>query len=87
MFVGAIKKGISVEGYLKGGLLEPKTLYSRHAELVTEMHMRGYNHRSPLLAVDTSHLSCGKINTVHNIADLRKRCQQCAKRIDRHEAG
>ena len=86
MFVGSIRKGISVEGYLKDGLLEPRTLQRRHAELATEMKRRGYNHRSPLLHVDTSHLRDGKISVRRSIADLQNRCPECAKRIKKYES-
>ena len=82
MFMGTISKGISVEGYLRDGLLEPKTLHARHDDLVTEMENRGYNHKSPLPDVDTSHLRDGKIDVIRNLEDLRQRCIDCAKRIE-----
>lgn len=85
MFMGTIKRGISVEGYLRDGLLEPRTLHKRHAELVAEMKRRGYNHKSPLPDVDTSHLRDGKISIERNIEDLRSRCADCAERISQHE--
>jgi len=82
MFMGTIKKGISVEGYLRDGLLEPATLHMRHTELAIEMTARGYNHKSPLPDIDTSHLRNGKISISRNIEDLRQRCKECAQRID-----
>ena len=82
MFVGSIWRGKSVKGYLRDGLLEPKTLQDRHAELVNEMISRGYNHKSPLLKIDVSHLPDGKIDINRNIEDLRSRCDECAKRIN-----
>ena len=85
MFMGTIKRGISVEGYLRDGLLEPRSLHHRHDELVIEMKSRGYNHKSPLLDIDTSHLRDGKINIERNIEDLKNRCVECAKRIKQHE--
>jgi len=86
MFMGSISKGISVEGYLRDGLLEPRTLHERHAELVTEMVRRGYNHRSPLPDVDTTHLRDGKISIARSIEDLRQRCAECARRIEENES-
>jgi len=86
MFVGSISKGKSVNGFLRDGLLEPKTLQSRHAQLAVEMVERGYNHKSPLVDVDTSHLADGKIDINRNIQDLRHRCEECAKRIDQYES-
>ena len=86
MFIGSIKRGTSVEGYLRDGFLEPKTLYKRHDELVEEMKRRGYNHRSPLPDIDMSHLRNGKISIKRNIEDLRGRCAECAKRIKDYES-
>ena len=87
MFVGSISKGKSVKGFLSDGLLEPKTLHARHAQLANEMISRGYNHKSPLLDVDISHLSDGKIDINRNIDDLRGRCDACADRISNMSAG
>jgi hypothetical protein len=86
MFMGSISRGKSVEGFLKGGLLEPKTLQDRHEQLVGEMIARGYNHQSPLIDVSIEHLSDGKIDIDRNIEDLRSRCKECAMRIEQHES-
>jgi len=86
MFMGSIKRGFSVEGYLRDGFLEPRTLRSRHDEIAAEMTRRGYNHKSPLQHVDTSHLRDGKINIPNNIEDLRRRCKDCAARIEKVES-
>jgi len=86
MFVGSISKGKSVKGFLRDGLLEPKTLQSRHTQLVNEMISRVYNHRSPLIDIDITHLPSGKIDVESNIEDLRNRCEECAKRIKKHES-
>ena len=81
MFVGAVKKGFGVEGYLRDGFFEPRTLQKRHDEIAQEMVRRGYSHKSPLPDVDTSHLRDGKIDINRNIEDLRSRCKDCAARI------
>ena len=86
MFVGSIRRGTSVEGFLRDGFLEPKTLKSRHDEVAREMLRRGYNHKSPLLDVNISHLRDGKIDKARNIEDLRNRCKECAKRIEEIES-
>jgi len=86
MFMGSISRGKSVEGFLKGGLLEPKTLQYRHKQLVDEMMARGYNHKSPLIDIDVSHLPYGKIDINRNIEDLRSRCKECASRIKQYES-
>ena len=81
MFIGSIKKGTSVKGYLRDGLLDPPTLRTRHGALVMEMKARGYNHKSPLPKVDISHLPVGNIDIEYNIEDLKNRCAECAARI------
>ena len=86
MFMGSIKKGISVKGYLRDGLLDPPTLRSRHGALVMEMKARGYNHKSPLPDVDISHLPDGHINIEYNLEDLKGRCKECADRIEKYES-
>lgn len=48
MFVGAINKGTSMDGYLSTNMLEPSALARRHDELVAEMLRRGYRHQSDL---------------------------------------
>jgi hypothetical protein len=48
MAIGSMIKGISMQGYVDGGLLELHNLHSRHAALAEEMLRRGYKHLSPL---------------------------------------
>lgn len=48
MFVGSIKKKISMDGYITNNLLQPLSLEERHEEIVIEMVRRGYKHRSNL---------------------------------------
>lgn len=81
MFVGTIKKGISVKKYLEDGFLEPHKLLERHDEIVEEMKIRGFNHKSPLEKIDVSHLNSGKIDIEKSLKDISIRCNHCAKRI------
>ena len=60
MFLGTIKKGKKIDGYLKNNLLEPMALYWRHKQLELEMIDRGYNHNSEMFDVP---------NTVLNISE------------------
>lgn len=83
MFVGTIRKGVSLGGYLSKGLLEPHLLEARHLELVSEMESRGMTHRSPL----QDHLPqapAGKVHRDGNLAELWSRCPECRKRIQVH---
>ena len=79
MFIGTIKKGISIDGYTQLGLLDPSKLYSRHNELVTEMLRRGYGHYSDLEAIDVSKCTSLKpcIDVEANLRDLFNRCSEC----------
>lgn len=80
MLVGTINKGISVEGFLTKNLLEPESLYDRHAALAAEMNRRGYAHNSPLLPVETLDRVSNwkvKIDRPAALAELHRRCPEC----------
>jgi hypothetical protein len=85
MFVGSLRKGISLKGYIENNLVETATLYSRHAELVREMKKRGYTHSSPLPKIKLYH--AGKVNRKENLKELQKRCNECRKRIFKKKKG
>jgi hypothetical protein len=86
MFVGTINKEIGVSGYLADNLLEPLSLYTRHNELVEEMKIRGYNHKSPLPSVVDGILTVEqlavKIDRPASLAELLRRCPECRKRYN-----
>src|SRR3990167_10296126 len=48
MFKGTIEKGKSIEGYLNNGLVNIGFIKKRHDELVKEMKIRGFSHKSPM---------------------------------------
>jgi hypothetical protein len=81
MFIGTIARNISIKGYLEKGLLEPNTLYMRHAELVKEMIERGMNHKSILPKINIPNIK-GKININCNIENLKNRCNKCKEKIE-----
>lgn len=83
MFIGTILKKSKLKGYLDKGLLQVETLESRHEELVKEMLLRGYNHKSEFPKVKL--WKEGKINISDNIEELKKRCSECKKRIESFE--
>jgi len=74
-FVKMIENGRKVEGYIKGGTLDPSKLIKRHNRLVKEMLERGYNHATPLSTTAT--LVKGNIpkKTVRKL--LISRCPEC----------
>jgi hypothetical protein len=80
MFIGTINRKKSIKGYLEKGLLEIHNLYSRHAELVEEMKMRGYGHYSEIHKKWKFAEKNGVINKEKNINELINRCPKCKKR-------
>ena len=77
-FVGTIKKGISLKGYIEKELLESSSIQNRHDELVEEMKARGWNHKSPLVYEDK--LNVGKIDRDKSLDILLSRCKECRNR-------
>jgi len=85
MFVGCIRKDHNLDGYVNGGMVHIKSIPDRHSALVDEMIRRGFEHRSPLppFAIDDSPSS---VDPVANLAELRRRCPECAEKGDCHES-
>jgi len=86
MFVGALKKEKSIDGFIKKGLLEPGSIKNRHNKLVEEMNRRGMNHRSEIEVPSLAHLpqnqAIYKINPVVSKTELLKRCSHCRARYN-----
>lgn len=83
MFIGCIKKGTSLKGYIDKGLVEVHNIKKRHDELVNEMIKRGYNHKT-----DLKEFICkdsGYVDSEQNIKELYRRCPECRKRIERNK--
>lgn len=76
MFIGTIKKGISINAYIKKGLVNPNAIKTRHDELAKEMTEREYNHLSPI-EFDCSQLPVHFIAVKRNERELRNRCAKC----------
>lgn len=86
MFLGTIRKGISVQGYLDRNLLEPVSLLDRHRDLADELVRRGLNHQSPMPTLNWYHyrlikLPDVKIDRERALQDLLGRCSQCRERF------
>lgn len=82
MFVGALRKGKSVAGYLAPTvMLAANQLAARHDALAAEMLRRGYQHHSPLEQPDVSTLSPtqrqARVDTENSLLELRNRCNEC----------
>jgi len=82
MFVGSMRKGISVQGYASTGLVEVEHIYLRHEMLATEMIERGMNHGSPLEPFDHI-VPYGYVDVFHNYGELIRRCTKCRNNISR----
>lgn len=50
-FVALIRRGYSIRGYARQGLIETPRLFVRHEELVAEMNARGMTHVTPMLPI------------------------------------
>lgn len=81
MFVGTIRKGVSIQGYLDGGLVEVDRIVKRHDQLVLEMQRRSMRHSSPLAMtpdeVNRFSPDFGLVDPAANLAALISRCSQC----------
>lgn len=93
MFIGTMKKQISVHGYIKNNLLEMESIISRHEKLVEEMTRRGIDHKSPLeedvVKEIISHYPVtvrdAKVNVNRSLKDLLSRCPRCKKNYEMEE--
>jgi hypothetical protein len=83
MIVGALNKGrnLSTKGWLP--LIDPSKVRERHEELVREMILRGYNHRSPL-PLPKLRYPQGQIDKEESLKLLLERCEECRKRWEQN---
>jgi hypothetical protein len=79
MFVGSLRKGISVAGYVRDRLVDPGRIRARHRELAREMRRRGMRHRSPL--PKHRRPRGGRVDTAANLRELSRRCPRCRAKI------
>jgi hypothetical protein len=84
-FIGTIKKGISIKGYITKGLVEPEKIQERHNILASEMEARGMHHNSPMFTNITFwNGDKGRVDASQNIQELMNRCPKCKIRIQQH---
>ena len=81
MFIGTMKKGKSLKGYIDKGLIDISKIWERHDELVKEMKRRGIKHSSPL-PCGGGMFHGGEVDVDVNLIELYNRCKHCRKRID-----
>ena len=80
MFLGTLREGKKLDGYISKGLVEVHNIIKRHDELAAEMQRRGYNHNSPTQECEL--WECGCVNSEQNIVELHRRCPDCRERIE-----
>jgi hypothetical protein len=76
MFLGTLRRGRSLAGYIRNGLVELRRLRARHDELAREMRRRGYRHASPL-APGRRLSDLGRVDPVEGRRELERRCPEC----------
>lgn len=75
ILAGCVRLNKKITGFLRNKLVDPQRVVSRHDELVEEMLWRGFNHKSPLILVETDIV--GEIDINQNLIDLHARCKKC----------
>ena len=82
MFLGCLKKGRKIEGYIEKGQVEVENIIKRHDVLAGEMKARGYNHNDIDLSEYQQYLyKAGYVSKFSNTMTLEVRCPECSKRI------
>lgn len=89
MIIGALKKGINWERFIKSNCIELTSVQDRHDELAEEMKRRGYQHKSDmefdyslLDTYDEVTVNCG-VDRDKSKKLLLSRCKEC-KSIESH---
>lgn len=87
MLVGVFRKKQRIDGFLGSNALEPKSVVSRHKELVNELSIRWRKvHITPLNSVDISYLTVEqanwKIDRGKALELLISRCPECRRRYN-----
>lgn len=80
-------KGHRIDG--RKGQVEPESMGSRHDELADEMVRRGMSHKSPYEQPDLFgyDLMGFTVDREESLAELKRRCQECKRRILEWEIG
>ncbi len=87
MIVGHMKKRRSIKGFIRHNCIEPLAIAQRHEELVKEMVIRGYDHKSVLdvpenlLEYLTAIEKRVRVSVESSVEDLITRCADCRSRL------
>ena len=90
MFLGSIRNNKKLDGFVEKNCLEFKNLKKRHDEIITEMQLRGYTHKSPLKFDQKKYLNKYPPKIINSIVDKEKsikdllsRCHECFFRCEK----
>jgi len=96
MFLGTMRKGKSLEGYVRNNLLQLGHLIDRHDKLSLEMVLRGFKHNSPMEMnqefkdiIDSSETYTriyytSIVDREISLQDLYNRCPECRLLMHQH---
>lgn len=87
MFIGTLRKDISLKGYKDNNLVEPLSIPDRHTQITEEMKRRGMKHNSEISEGEFHELLLrmpkdvrnNKINKKEALEELLIRCDRCQK--------
>ena len=79
MFQGEVRKGVSLKGYIRKGLVEVHNIRKRHDILSEELLRRGYKHNSPMYPAPF--YKAGAVDQATSIRELCSRCTRCKENI------
>jgi hypothetical protein len=87
MFLSVLeKKKVSIQGYVDCGQCDISKLAERHSELVNEMNIRHYNHKSPIIdnkdviiQYGVSKYGIVPVDIKTNLKTLAHRCEECKR--------
>jgi hypothetical protein len=85
MFLGVIREGKKLDGYIMNNLLEPLSIESYHNMIVEEMITRGMNHKTPIenaskiITTLPDAYYHKRINRMSAYKTLMDRCPKCDK--------
>ena len=89
MFLGSLKQGKKIDGFLRNNLFQPRMLFKRHEDLKKEMVNRNYNHKSEMNFIDCmcvldlpQEKQYWEIDKDAALKDLLSRCPECRKRFE-----
>lgn len=83
MFIGTVKKGKSLKGYVDNNLLAWSAIYGRHEQLKNEMLLRGYKHNSNITLTEIVNIKVpvyvdlAVVDTEESLKELLSRCDKC----------